>query len=145
MNLPLRFCVSCGRAVTSNHSSKLGGLRQIVRAGTTKKLEDNPNQSNFDLARKSYGVQRGLRQFFLTLTYILGTILLYLVVVSYCMKDPEVARMINGIFSPKKTETPAREPVQPAAEPPQIKPDEPVNEKTSGGKDYSKKKHSKIK
>jgi hypothetical protein len=99
MNLPLKFCVSCGRTLSSKESSKLGGLKQVIRAGITKKLEDNPTANNYGRARRSYGFEKGLRQFFLTLTYIVGTILLYLVAVSYCMKDPKVAAMVHGILS----------------------------------------------
>lgn len=109
MNLPLKFCVSCGRAISSQQSSKLGGLRQVIRASVTKRLDDSPNSSNFDRARRSYGLEKGLRQLFLTCTYILGTILLYLVAVSYCMKDPEVARMVNGIFGTNPAQAPAKE------------------------------------
>ncbi len=99
MNLPLKFCVSCGRTLSSKESSKLGGLKQVIRAGITKKLEDNQNSSNYGRARRSYGFEKGLRQFFLTLTYIVATILLYLVAISYCMKDPKVAAMVHGLLS----------------------------------------------
>lgn len=108
MNLPLKFCVSCGRAISASQSSKMGGLKQIIRAGVTKKLDDSPTSSNFDRARRSYGLEKGLRQLFLTATYIMGTILLYLLAVSYCMKDPEVSRMVNGIFG-NPAQAPAKE------------------------------------
>jgi hypothetical protein len=84
--------------MTSKESSKMGGLKQVVRGAITKKLDDSPSSSNFDRARRSVGFEKALRQFFLTTTYILGTILLYLVAISYCMKDPKVAEMIRGIL-----------------------------------------------
>lgn len=76
----------------------MGGLRQIIRAGVTKRLDENPKACNFDRARRSYRWEQSIRQLLLTATYILGTILLYFLAIAYCMKDPKVETLVRGII-----------------------------------------------
>src|SRR4029453_17453288 len=77
MNLPLKFCLSCGRPVSSQDVKRFGGLKNIMKAGITKRLDETPNSSHFDLARKSYTLRRSLRSFAATLFYILLLVSLY--------------------------------------------------------------------
>lgn len=77
MNKPLKFCLSCGRAVRDSDMRRMGGLKSSIKAGATKKLDDQPTSSNFDLARKSYGLQRSMRQLLGTACWIIVLILLF--------------------------------------------------------------------
>ena len=87
MNLPLKFCVSCGRPVSASDLKKFGGLKAKSKGGATKRLDENPSQANFDLARRSYRLQRLLRQFFMGIAYVLIILLGYFVAVRFVIKQ----------------------------------------------------------
>ncbi len=108
MNLPLRFCVSCGRALSGKESTKLGGLKQIIRAGITKRLDHANAGGHFDRSRRSYGFERALRQFVLAAGYVAGIVMLYVLAMVYCMRDPQVSAIIHGLFLPKRDEAAVR-------------------------------------
>ncbi len=99
MNLPLRFCVSCGRALSSKESGKLGGLKALLRAGVTKRLEDPPAAGNFDRAKRSYGFERSLRQLVRAAINTALFIALYALVFTYAMKDPKVHSLVQKLLS----------------------------------------------
>jgi len=58
-----------------------------MKAGITRRLEETPSSSHFDLARKSYGVRRSLRSFAATLFYILLLVSLYYFAVRFILKQ----------------------------------------------------------
>ncbi len=64
---------------------KLGGLKTTMKSGVTKRLEDNISSANFDLSKKSYRLQRALRQFLHTVGYVLLLVLLYYAIVRFVL------------------------------------------------------------
>jgi hypothetical protein len=111
MNSPLKFCVSCGRATTKAGGTKLGGLKRLMRGAVTKRLDDNISVSNFDRSKKSYRVQRGMRQLLLNLSFLLVIVLVYYFAVRFILKDQAALEGFRSIFT-GSTETP-----KPAAKP----------------------------
>ena len=83
INLPLRFCLTCGRSVSTAEMKKLGGLKTTMRAGVTKRLEDNISSASFDLSKKSYRIQRIVRHILQTAGYVMLMLLLYYVIVVF--------------------------------------------------------------
>ncbi len=85
MNLPLRFCVSCGRPTTT--AGKFGGLKVITRGGATKRLDDSGSGQSFDRSKKSYRFQRLMRQILLNTSYVLIAVLLYYFTAQFVLKE----------------------------------------------------------
>lgn len=126
LNLPLKFCLSCGRPVSSQEAKKLGGLKSTMKAGVTKRLDETPSPSNFDLARKSYRVQRTLREFATTLFYILLLVSLYYFAVKFILKqalpgnaDVVIRNWLNGQQEAPRPGPAAQEPAGAAAREPE--------------------------
>jgi hypothetical protein len=122
LNLPLKFCLSCGRPVSSQEAKKLGGLKSTMKAGVTKRLDETPSPSNFDLARKSYRIQRTLREFATTLCYILLLVSLYYFAVKFILKqalpgnaDVVIRNWLTGQQEPPPPAPAAQEPAGAAA------------------------------
>lgn len=102
MNLPLKFCVSCGRATTKQGGTKLGGLKRLMRGAVTKRLDDNMTVSKFDRSKKSYRFQRGIRQLLLNLSFILLIVLVYYFAVRFILKDEASFQGFRNFFLGKK-------------------------------------------
>lgn len=113
MNLPLKFCISCGRAITGKESGRMGGMKALSKGGVTKKLDDAKTTGDYDRARRSYGFEQAVRQFLRSFLYIGGFALLYFVAVAYVMQDPKVAAMFHRLISPAPPPQPAAE-IKPA-------------------------------
>lgn len=76
----LKFCISCGRAISAEDAKKFGGIKSVMKAGVTKRLDDMLSASSFGLAKKSYGGQRFMRQFLLLLSVLILILLVVFVV-----------------------------------------------------------------
>jgi len=96
MNAPIKFCVSCGRAVGSAEIRKFGGLKMLMRGGITKRLNDTSSSRSYDLSKKSYGWQRSMRHIMLNLSYILLGLFLY-----YCL-----VRFVFKVMPPNGSDSP---------------------------------------
>lgn len=111
MNLPLKFCVSCGRAISEEEIQKHGGLKNMQGGGNTKRLDDHPGPSSFDRAKRSYGIERGLRSFFMNFSYLL----LFLIIFYFALTHILGEEGLNNLF-PKpgpEQQTPVSEPSGP--------------------------------
>lgn len=75
MNSSLKFCISCGRAISAEDAKKFGGIKSVMKAGVTKRLDDMLSASSFGKAKKSYGGQRFMRQFLLMLSVFIVILL----------------------------------------------------------------------
>jgi len=146
MNLPLKFCLSCGRPVSSQDMKRFGGLKNVMKAGITRRLDETPNSSNYDLARKSYGLRRSLRTFAATLFYILLLVSLYYFAVRFILKQALPGNadiVIRDWFmgKPPQEQPPQLAPgTGPATTPPpEAKQPEPTPTKTPRRKSKSKK------
>lgn len=87
VNSPLKFCLACGRALSSTDLKKRGGLRGQIKAGITKRLSDTTTHASFRRAKKSYRLQRVLRQFLLNFSYLLIVVLLFYAAVKYVTSE----------------------------------------------------------
>jgi hypothetical protein len=106
----LKFCVSCGRGISPGDQGKLGGRITGPRPVVTKRLDEEPTASSFGPSRKSYSVQRGMRQFMLNVSYGLIVVIVFYVLIRYVVK-------------PQSAEKP---PTQPVEQTPLAQPEQPV-------------------
>ncbi len=74
MNAPLKFCLSCGRLISEADKKRFGGIKAIGKGGVTKRLGEVLSPASFGLSKKSYGVQRSMREFLLQFSLALGFI-----------------------------------------------------------------------
>jgi hypothetical protein len=87
MNSSLKFCISCGRAISAEDAKKFGGIKSVMKSGVTKRLDDMLSASSFGKAKKSYGGQRFVRQFLLVLS--VSILILLAVFVTYKAMAPK--------------------------------------------------------
>jgi len=125
MAAPLKFCTSCGRAVSQNEIQKVG--LKIVK---DKRGLDNGGGGRFAISRRDYGGQRQMRAFFMTSSMILVVVICYYVAMKYVFHehipgniDVMMERALRGeqIIQPQPK---AAEPVEaaPATPAPETKP-----------------------
>lgn len=83
LNLGLRFCVVCGRHVTTDNLGKYGGLRGGFRpADITRRLDEIISVGRFKKSRQSHSVQRVARWTLINTVYlVVATGLFYSAVV----------------------------------------------------------------
>ncbi|MBI1271414.1 hypothetical protein GC174_13375 [bacterium] len=83
LNLGLRFCVVCGRHVTTDNLGKYGGLRGGFRpADITRRLDEIISVGRFKKSRQSHNVQRVARWTIVNTVYlVVATGLFYSAVV----------------------------------------------------------------
>lgn len=77
MNLPLKFCLSCGHAVSQTDLKKFGGIKTAMKGGVTKRLDENLSHSSFDRVKKSYFVVRSVREALYMFAIFLGSLLIF--------------------------------------------------------------------
>ncbi len=114
LNQPLKFCLACGRGVSKSDMKRLGGLKSSIKAGATKRLDEGPTSSNFDLARRDSGVQRNMRQILASLSYVMVIILVIYFAGNYILSK---ARETPPLPQPTAVEGGAPA-VEPATAPP---------------------------
>jgi hypothetical protein len=102
VNSPLKFCVACGHALSSGDLKKLGGLKGQIKAGITKQLADTLTHASFHKSKKSYRLERGIRQFLLNFSYLLILILLFYAVAKFAASELSVARPPKSPPAPGK-------------------------------------------
>ncbi len=144
MNLPLKFCLSCGRPVSSQDVKRFGGLKNVLKSGITRRLAETPSSAQFDLARKSYGVRRSLRTLAVTLFYILLLVSLYYFAVRFILKQalPGNADVVirDWLMGVPRQQKPEVEPSTAPAPAPEIKEPEPAPTKQARSKRKAKTK-----
>ena len=89
--------------MSSSDIRKFGGLKAKAGGGATKRLEDSPSQASFDLARRSYRIQRALRQIFMSIAYVLIILLGYFLAVRFVIKQSipvDVNQYMEKLTSP---------------------------------------------
>jgi hypothetical protein len=82
MAAPLKFCTSCGRAVSANEIQKVG--LKIVK---DKRGVDLGGGGRFAISRRDYGGQRQMRNFFMTSSMILVLVICYYVAMKYVFHE----------------------------------------------------------
>lgn len=82
MAAPLKFCTSCGRAVSQNEIQKVG-----LKIAKDKRGIDNGGGGRFAVSRRDYGSQRKMRGFFMTSSMILVVVIVYYVAMKYVFHE----------------------------------------------------------
>jgi hypothetical protein len=82
-NLSLKFCVSCGRAVTQADLQKAG--LKIPKATDVVVRHDDGGHTAFKLSRKSYSIHRAIRHFFFTSSTVLMLVLVYYITMRFIL------------------------------------------------------------
>lgn len=77
MNLPLKFCLACGHAVSQTDLKKFGGIKTAMKGGVTKRLDENLSHSSFERAKKNYFVVRSVREALYMIAVFLGSLLIF--------------------------------------------------------------------
>ncbi len=77
MNLPLKFCLACGHAVSQTDLKKFGGIKTAMKGGVTKRLDENLSHSSFERAKKNYFVVRSVREALWMIAVFLGSLLIF--------------------------------------------------------------------
>lgn len=77
MNMPLKFCLACGHAVSETDLRKYGGIKTAMRGGVTKRLDENLSHSSFERVKKNYFIVRSVREALWMLAIFLGSLLIF--------------------------------------------------------------------
>src|SRR5579883_661534 len=87
LNPGLKFCVVCGRHVTTESMGKLGGgLRSGFRpADITRRLDELITVARFRRSRRSHDLERGARFVFLNVVYFLAAVGLFYAAVQFSL------------------------------------------------------------
>lgn len=97
-NKPLKFCISCGRSISTEESGKLGNLKQRSIGGLTRRLKVNFTPASFKRAKKSYNLQRMVREFFHNFLLVLLVVLLYYAGAKMILKETSGKDLDSALY-----------------------------------------------
>ncbi len=120
LNLGLRFCVVCGRHVTTENMGKFSGLRGGFRpADITRRLDEIISVARFKKSRQSHRFHRAARWTVINTVYLVVATGLFYSAVVYSLelmfpgkfKDTQMpAEIVLGLFNQHKDKLPAAAP-----------------------------------
>lgn len=150
LNLGLRFCVVCGRQVTSENLGKFSGLRGGFRpADITRRLDEIISVARFKKSRQSYEIRRAVRWTTVNTIYVIICTGLFYSAVLFSLellfpgkfKETRVpVDAIVGLFNKHKDKVPI---ALPAADPAAPAKDKKKNETKASKKAPAKVKKAK--
>lgn len=113
MSSPIKFCVSCGRAITQDDMNRAGLKMNSKRVGE--------GAGRFALAKKEYSFHRQMRSTFLTVSAVLALVIGYYFTMHYVLHEPlpfgmdaTISQLISGTATTGAPESTALQ--QPAAQ-----------------------------
>lgn len=101
---PIKFCVSCGRAVSEADLAK-AGLR-IYKGPEAPKRAGGEGGVRFNLSRKSYGLHRQIRAWLWTSSTVLALLLVYYTTMRFVLHEHlpgNVDKILEGFFNQQQT------------------------------------------
>lgn len=119
MNAPLKFCLTCGRLISEADKKRFGGIKALGKGGVTKRLGEVLSPASFGLSKKSYGMQRSMREFLLQFSLALGFIFFVIFGLKYFLEHVLPTLVPKQAVPAPKIEAPTdgKAPVSPGALP----------------------------
>lgn len=112
MNPPIKFCVSCGRHVSSSDANRVG-LK--LSTGSRQQVEDEERPES-KISKKSYSFHRHIRHFFFISSTFLMLALVYFFTMRFVLHQPlpfdkiykDIQKQAQKQTQPNKPTTPTK-------------------------------------
>ncbi len=104
MSSPLKFCVSCGRAVSEADMAK-AGLR-IYKGPEGSRRGEGEGSVRFSVSKKSYGFHRQIRAWLWTSSTVLALLLVYYTTMRFVLHEHlpgNVDKLLENFFNQQPT------------------------------------------